>query len=100
MVLQRSRRNNVKGAEMQVKLLEAAWCHYRAQLLEAEANLQIYLSEVAAVPDHSSALDEIVKWTDKVAHAKMALDVLKLKMPAAQQMSTPPWRDIENIVTP
>ena len=24
----------------QLKLLEAAWCHYRAQLLEAEANLQ------------------------------------------------------------
>tara|TARA_R100000664_G_C2723321_1_gene116073 strand:+ start:698 stop:955 length:258 start_codon:yes stop_codon:yes gene_type:complete len=85
---------------MQLKLLEAAWCHYRAQLLEAEANLQNYLSEVPAIPDHSSALDEIVKWTDKVAHAKMALDVLKTKMPAAKQMSTPPWRDIENIVTP
>ena len=85
---------------MQVKLLEAAWCHYRAALLEAEANLQNYLSEVPAIPDHSSALDEIVKWTDKVAHAKMALDVLKTKMPAAKQMSTPPWRDIENIVTP
>tara|TARA_R100000315_G_scaffold45949_1_gene20968 strand:- start:131 stop:388 length:258 start_codon:yes stop_codon:yes gene_type:complete len=85
---------------MQLKLLEAAWCHYRAALLEAEANLQNYLSEVPAIPDHSSALDEIVKWTDKVAHAKMALDVLKTKMPAAKQMSTPPWRDIENIVTP
>ena len=85
---------------MQLKLLEAAWSHYRAALLEAEANLEIYLSEVAAVPDHSSVLDEIVKWTDKVSHAKMALDVLKTKMPAAKQMSTPPWRDIENIVTP
>ena len=85
---------------MQLKLLEAAWCHYKAALLEAEANLQNYLSEVPAIPDHSSALDEIVKWTDKVAHAKMALDVLKTKMPAAKQMSTPPWRDIENIVTP
>ena len=85
---------------MQLKLLEAAWCHYRAALLEAEANLQNYLSEVPAIPDHSSALDEIVKWTDKVAHAKMALEVLKEKMPAARQMSTPPWRDIENIVTP
>tara|TARA_R100000152_G_C6616949_1_gene68935 strand:- start:133 stop:390 length:258 start_codon:yes stop_codon:yes gene_type:complete len=85
---------------MQLKLLEAAWCHYRAQLLEAEANLENYLAEVPAIPDHSSALDEIVKWTDKVAHAKMSLEVLKAKMPAAKQMSTPPWRDIENIVTP
>ena len=85
---------------MQLKLLEAAWCHYRAALLEAEANLEIYLSEVAAVPDHSSALDEVVKWTDKVAHAKMALEVLKLKMPAAKRMSQPPWRDVDGIVTP
>jgi len=85
---------------MQLKLLEAAWCHYRAALLEAEANLEIYLSEVAAVPDHSSALDEVVKWTDKVAHAKMALEVLKLKTPAVKHMSEPPWRDVSGIVTP
>ena len=73
---------------MQLKLLEAAWCHYKAALLEAEANLQNYLSEVPAIPDHSSALDEIVKWTDKVAHAKMALDVLKTKMQYLQVLIT------------
>ncbi len=84
----------------QLKLLEAAWCYYRAKLFEAEANLVIYLSETAAVPDHSSAMDEIVKWTDKVAHAKMALDVLKAKMPAAKLMSTPPWRDSDNDMVP
>ena len=84
----------------QLKMLEAAWCHYRAQLLEAEANLENYLSEMVAVPDHSSALDEIVKWTNKVAHAKMSLEVLRAKMPAARLMVEPPWRDVENIVVP
>ena len=76
-----------------LKLLDAAWCHYRARLLEAEANLETYLSEMAAIPDHSTALDEIVKWTDKVAHAQMALDVLKRKLPAAKLQSTPAWRN-------
>ena len=84
----------------QLKLLEAAWCHYRAQLLEAEANLQNYLSDMTPIPDHSSALDEVVKWTNKVGHAKMSLEVLKLQMPAAKQMTEPPWRDVENIVAP
>ncbi len=84
----------------ELKLLDAAWCHYRSKLLESEANLEIYLSKMEAIPDHSSALKEIIHWTNEVAHARMALEVLKSKMPAAKMMSTPPWRDVENVVTP
>tara|TARA_R110000824_G_scaffold248115_3_gene437232 strand:+ start:2113 stop:2379 length:267 start_codon:yes stop_codon:yes gene_type:complete len=84
----------------QLKLLEAAWCHYRAKLLEAEANLEKYLSETVAIPDHSSVLNEIISWTNKVGHAKMALNVLKTKMPAAKLRAEPPWRDSVDIVTP
>ena len=75
-----------------LKLLDAAWCHYRSKLMEAEANLETYLSEMAAVPDHSSALKEIIHWANEVAHAQMTLDVLKRKMPAAKLESMPPWR--------
>jgi len=75
-----------------LKLLDAAWCHYRSKLLESEANLEAYLSKMEAIPDHSSALKEIIHWTNEAAHAKMALDVLKAKMPAAKLESMPPWR--------
>ena len=76
----------------QLKLLDAAWCHYRSKLLEAQANLDNYLSQMEAIPDHSSGLKEIIHWTNEVGHAQMALDVLKRRMPAAKLSSQPPWR--------
>jgi hypothetical protein len=95
--------NRGKGEKMsntELKLLDAAWCHYRSKLLESEANLETYLSKMEAIPDHSSALKEIIFWTNEAAHAKMALEVLRTKMPAAKLTSTPPWRDMDTMVRP
>jgi hypothetical protein len=77
-----------------LKLLDAAWCHYRSKLMEAEANLDIYLERMEAVPDHSSALKEIMHWTEKIAHAQMALEVLKKKWEDGHKTwsTLPPWR--------
>ena len=75
-----------------LKLLDAAWCHYRSKLLEAEANLETYLAQMEAIPDHSSALKEIIFWTNEAGHAEMCLAVLKRKMPTAKLETTPAWR--------
>ena len=77
-----------------LKLLDAAWCHFQSKLLEAEANLELYLTKTEVViPDHSSALKEIIHWTNEVSSAKTSLEVLKSKWKDHETWaSNPPWR--------
>ena len=58
------------------KLLEAARLHFKAELAKAEANLQNYLNNPAAIGEHPDLVEEVVKLTKQAAEAKEALDYI------------------------
>ena len=59
------------------KLLKATIDYYEAQKSEAEATLDVYFNKSVGIGEHSNLLDEIKKWTSKLAEAKENLQVLK-----------------------
>jgi len=61
------------------KYLHALKLRYEAQIAEAEANIQLYLSgtNLAAIGEHSDLMEEQDKWIEKLAAAKDKLDTLK-----------------------
>lgn len=52
---------------------------YEAEIAEAEANLDLYLrsTNLAAIGEHSDLVEEQDKWITKIADAKGKLEVLK-----------------------
>jgi hypothetical protein len=59
------------------KLLKASLDFYEAQKSEAIATLDVYFNKSVGIGEHSNLLDEIKKWTDKLAQAEENLTVLK-----------------------
>ena len=59
------------------KLLKATIDHYEAQKSEARAILDVYFNKSVGIGEHSNLLDEIKKWTSKLAEAKENLQVLQ-----------------------
>tara|TARA_R100000008_G_scaffold83460_1_gene68925 strand:- start:109 stop:318 length:210 start_codon:yes stop_codon:yes gene_type:complete len=51
-------------------LYEAALKHFQAKEYEALAALNIYLNNSVGVADHSSFLQEITEWTQKLTDAR------------------------------
>jgi len=60
------------------KYIKALKLRYESQLAEAEANLELYLSEnnLAAIGEHSDLLEEQDKWITKYSEAKDKLENL------------------------
>jgi hypothetical protein len=55
----------------------AAIKSYEAQREEAIATLELYFQHSVGIADHSNILEEIKKWTAKLAEAQENLKVLK-----------------------
>ncbi len=55
----------------------AAIKSYEAQREEAIATLELYFQHSVGIADHSNILEEIKKWTSKLAEAQENLKVLK-----------------------
>ena len=62
---------------MENSLYKALISHYNAQKDEAIAIIETYLTKSVGIGEHSSILDELKKWTAKLAEADEALCVLE-----------------------
>ena len=68
---------NKKCNSVQTGFLKAAIAHYEAQRDESIAVLDVYFNKPVAIADHSNFLDEIKKWTSKLAEAEDCLNTLE-----------------------
>ena len=61
------------------KYINALCKRYEAEMAEAEANLELYLSNnnLAAIGEHSDLMEEQDKWIEKYTNAKDKLETLK-----------------------
>lgn len=55
----------------------ALTAHYEAKVAEARATLNTYFSGAVGIGEHSDLLEEMVKWTDRLAAAEDALGALE-----------------------
>jgi hypothetical protein len=49
---------------------------YESEMLEAEANLALYVTNLAAIGEHSDLLEEHNKWVEKWVNAKDKLEAV------------------------
>jgi hypothetical protein len=60
-----------------IRYYEAMVAKYEARIMEAEANLDMYFHNMAAIGEHSDLQEEFEKWIAVVADTQGKLDVLK-----------------------
>ena len=61
---------------MRRAILNALRTRYEAEIAEADATVNIYLSNSVGIGEHPQHIDEVNKLVDKIAQAKEKLDVL------------------------
>ena len=61
---------------MRRAILNALRAKYEAELAEADATANIYLSNSVGIGEHPQHIDEINKLIDKIAQAKEKIEVL------------------------
>ena len=61
---------------MRRAILNALRARYEAEKAEADATVNIYLSNSVGIGEHPQHIDEVNKLVDKIAQAKEKLDVL------------------------
>ena len=61
---------------MRMAILNALRARYEAEIAEADATVNIYLSNSVGIGEHPQHIDEVNKLVDKIAQAKEKLDVL------------------------
>ena len=61
---------------MRRAILNALRARYEAEIAEADAIVNIYLSNSVGIGEHPQHIDEVNKLIDKIAQAKEKLDVL------------------------
>ena len=61
---------------MRRAILEALRARYEAEIAEADATVNIYLSNSVGIGEHPQHIDEINKLIDKIAQAKEKIEVL------------------------
>ena len=61
---------------MRRAILNALRARYDAEIAEADATVNIYLSNSVGIGEHPQHIDEVNKLVDKIAQAKEKLDVL------------------------
>ena len=61
---------------MRRAILNALRARYEAEIAEADATVNIYLSNSVGIGEHPQHIDEINKLIDKIAQAKEKLEVL------------------------
>ena len=62
---------------MRRAILDALESRYQAEIAEADATIQIYLTNSVGIGAHPQHIDEVNKLIDKIAQAKEKLEVLK-----------------------
>ena len=62
---------------MRRAILNALRAKYEAEIAEADATANIYLSNSVGIGEHPQHIDEVNKLIDKIAQAKEKLDVLE-----------------------
>ena len=67
---------------MRRAILNALRAKYEAEIAEADATVNIYLSNSVGIGEHPQHIDEVNKLVDKIAQAKEKLDVLDEFEPA------------------
>ncbi len=61
---------------MRREILNALRAKYEAEIAEADATANIYLSNSVGIGEHPQHIDEVNKLIDKIAQAKEKLEVL------------------------
>ena len=61
---------------MRRAILNALRTRYEAEIAEADATVNIYLSNSVGIGEHQQHIDEVNKLIDKIAQAKEKLEVL------------------------
>ena len=67
---------------MRRAILNALRARYEAEIAEADATANIYLSNSMGIGEHPQHIDEVNKLIDKIAQAKEKLEVLEEFEPA------------------
>ena len=62
---------------MRREILDALRARYEADIAEASATINIYLTNSVGIGEHPQHLEEIDKQIDKIAQAKEKIDVLE-----------------------
>ena len=62
---------------MRRAILDALESRQQAEIAEADATIQIYLTNSVGIGEHPQHIDEVNKLIDKIAQAKEKLEVLK-----------------------
>ena len=63
-------------------ILNALRARYEAEIAEADATVNIYLSNSVGIGEHPQHIDEVNKLIDKIAQAKEKIEVLDEFEPA------------------
>jgi hypothetical protein len=58
-------------------LYKAAIGHFEAKRDEAIATLEVYLNKAVGIGEHSELLEEITKWSERLANANDSLEALR-----------------------
>ena len=67
---------------MKRAILNALRARYEAEIAEADATVNIYLSNSVGIGEHPQHIDEVNKLIDKIAQAKEKIEVLDEFEPA------------------
>ena len=62
---------------MRRELLDALRARYEADIAEASATIEIYLTNSVGIGEHPQHIEEVNKQIDKIAQAKEKIDVLE-----------------------
>ena len=71
---------------MRRAILEALRARYEAEIAEADAIANIYLSNSVGIGEHPQHIEEVNKLIDKIAQAKEKLEVLDEFEPAKKEV--------------
>ena len=71
---------------MRRELLDALRARYEAEIAEANATINIYLTNSVGIGEHPQHLEEMDKLIDKIAQAEEKIEVLEKLKPAKGAM--------------
>ena len=71
---------------MRRELLDALRARYEAEIAEASATINIYLTNSVGIGEHPQHLEEMDKLVDKIAQAEEKIEVLEKFEPAKGAM--------------
>tara|TARA_Y100000361_G_scaffold97220_1_gene87169 strand:- start:1098 stop:1313 length:216 start_codon:yes stop_codon:yes gene_type:complete len=71
---------------MRRALLDALQARYEAEIAEADATINIYLTNSVGIGEHPQFIDEIDKQVQRIADAQEKIEVLKSFEPEKQTL--------------